>query len=95
MRIALGLLVAVQLLSEWCGGFAQEPANLNANAKAKAMLQYFHSLGARTDKHVVSGQFADFGSGANLGSMKRVRDKTGRWPAILGVDYADLGKGSP
>jgi mannan endo-1,4-beta-mannosidase len=75
-------------------GTAGEPADRNLNARGKAILNYLQSLEARADKRLLSGQFVDFGNRAGLDLMSRVRDKTGHWPAILGVDYADFGKGS-
>ena len=72
---------------------AQEPANPKSNAKTKSALKYFQGLEARTDKRVLSGQFANFGNGANLNLMSQIHDKTGHWPALLGVDYADFSKG--
>jgi len=70
------------------------PANPAVNPKAKAILKYFQGLAARTDKRVVSGQFADFGNGAKTQLMSDIHDQTGHWPALLGVDYADFGRGS-
>ena len=87
-------LLALSLTTAVFVGSAQESANPNANPKAKAILKYFQSLEARTDKRLLSGQFANFGNGANLNLVTRVYEKTGHWPAILGVDYADFSKGS-
>jgi mannan endo-1,4-beta-mannosidase len=70
-----------------------EPANPRANAKAREILGYFQSLSGRSGKHVLSGQFTDFGRRANLQIMTSIHDKTGHWPAILGADYADFGRG--
>jgi mannan endo-1,4-beta-mannosidase len=70
-----------------------DPANPHANAATRAVLKYFQDLSAAPERHVVSGQFSNFGKGANLRSMTNIFDKTGHWPAILGVDYADLGRG--
>jgi mannan endo-1,4-beta-mannosidase len=69
------------------------PANARANAATRAVLQYFQGLTAAPERHVVSGQFSNFGKGANLRSMTNVFEKTGHRPAIFGVDYADLGRG--
>jgi mannan endo-1,4-beta-mannosidase len=71
-----------------------DPANPNANAKTRAALKYFQSLPTRAEKRIVSGQFADFGNGAKLQLLNRIHDQTGHWPAMVGVDYADFGKGS-
>ena len=72
-------------------GIAQEPANPNANDSARAILKYFQSLEPRTGKRLVSGQFSNFGNMANLRLLNEIQRKTGRWPALLGVDYAEAG----
>jgi mannan endo-1,4-beta-mannosidase len=73
---------------------AAQPANPSANAPARAVLNYFHSLAAKTNKQVVSGQFTDFGNSSNLRIMQTIHTNTGHWPALVGVDYADFGRGS-
>jgi mannan endo-1,4-beta-mannosidase len=65
------------------------PANTNANPSAKTVLNYFTSLEPRKDKRLLSGQFSNFGNGANLRLLERIHEKTGHWPALLGIDYAD------
>ena len=74
--------------------FSAEPANPKANAQARAILDYLHGLSARTDKRILSGQFSNFGNGANLRIMEQIHERTGHWPALIGVDYADFGRGS-
>jgi mannan endo-1,4-beta-mannosidase len=73
---------------------AGQPANPNANAASRAILEYFLSLNGRTNGQILSGQFSNFGDGASVRIMERVHEQTGHWPAILGVDYADFGRGS-
>jgi hypothetical protein len=52
-------------------------------------------LSARKEgRRILSGQFSDFGDGANLRIMERIQKRTGRWPGLIGVDYADFGRGS-
>ena len=68
-----------------------DPANPRANAATRAVLHYFQGLSAAPQRRIVSGQFSNFGRGANLRAMTNVFEKTGHWPAIIGVDYADLG----
>jgi mannan endo-1,4-beta-mannosidase len=70
---------------------AQAPANPHANARAIAVLKYFQALDARPDKRIVSGQFSDFGDGADLRLATEIHDRTGHWPALLGADYAGQG----
>ena len=74
---------------------AAEPANPKATPQARRVLEYFHELsGRREGRRMLSGQFSDFGNGANLRIMVRIHEQTGRWPALIGVDYADFGRGS-
>lgn len=73
----------------------QAPANPNVNARARTVLTYFQSLEARPDKRLLSGQFSNFGNRADLNLLTEVHDRTGQWPAILGVDYAGRGGVSP
>ena len=92
MTVWLSMLIAIS------GGSAPapaaEPANPNASAATRAVLQYFYSLNGRTNKHILSGQFSDFGNGAARPIMQQIKEKTGHWPGLLGVDYADFGRGS-
>jgi len=75
--------------------FAAEPANPNTSAPARRILDYFHQLDGRKEgRRILSGQFSDFGNGANLRIMDRIFERTGHWPALIGVDYADFGRGS-
>ncbi len=72
-----------------------EPANPKANARARVVLNYFQELAGRTaGKRILSGQFSDFGNRATLQIMERIHEKTGHWPALIGVDYADFPRGS-
>ena len=73
--------------------FGLEPANPKANIKARAILNYFDSLGSRSAGRLLSGQFVDFGKGSTRRVLDEVHDKAGKWPALMGVDYADFAKG--
>ena len=74
---------------------AAEPANPSARPQVRTILNYFHELSARKEgRRILSGQFSDFGDGANLRIMERIQERTGRWPGLIGVDYADFGRGS-
>ena len=73
---------------------AAEPANEKASAPARKILDYFYSLkNAPGEKRLLTGQFTDFGNGAKLGIMTNILEKTGQWPALMGADYADFGRG--
>ncbi|WP_165231494.1 glycosyl hydrolase [Aquisphaera insulae] len=69
---------------------ASEPANPKANPQARAVLAYFQSLEGRRDRRLVSGQFDGFGPGASLRACTAAHEKTRRWPAMIGLDYADF-----
>jgi mannan endo-1,4-beta-mannosidase len=88
--LALALAVGIGLRLA-----AAEPANPRTNPRARKVLDYLHELSRRTDgRRILSGQFSDFGNGANLRIMERIHEQTGQWPAVLGVDYADFARGS-
>jgi len=70
-----------------------DPANPRANPATRAELAYFQSLSATSERHVISGQFSNFGKGASVRAMTNVFEKTGHWPAIFGADYADFDRG--
>ena len=89
MKNTICLLLAMILVSG-CRT-PQAAANPKSNARAKAILKYVQSLEGRTNKCVMSGQFSNFGQGADLRLVNEIHDQTGHWPAILGVDYAGRG----
>jgi len=62
------------------------PANPNASAETKALLQYLRSLSSRSDKKVLSGQFVARES-AYENDVIGLYNQTGYWPALLGIDY--------
>ena len=72
---------------------ALEPANPKANAQARAILNYLDGLPRRADKRLLSGQFTDAGRTAKLAMCAEVHEKTGHWPAMIGLDFADFPKG--
>ncbi len=72
---------------------AVEPANPATNAQARAVLDYLARLPQRQDQRVLSGQFTSYGSGASARMVEEAHHKTGHWPAMIGLDYADFGSG--
>ena len=94
MKARFTLLICAVFASARGAAPPSVPANPKANAKARALLQYFHGLPARPDRRVVSGQFADVGRDASVALMKAIHDQTGCWPALLGADYGDFVTGS-
>lgn len=77
----------------WGYAAQAEPANPQANSSARAVLKYFQELSDAPQHRIISGQFTDFGKGASLRLMTNIFDKTGHWPGIIGVDYADFARG--
>jgi mannan endo-1,4-beta-mannosidase len=92
MKKIFCVLVAAAVLLSVCHA-SPEPANSNSTARVKAILSYFHTLEPRTEKRLLSGQFSNFGRGANLQLTDQIHQITGRQPAMLGVDYADFSRG--
>ena len=93
MSVPRSCFFVLGLAAALLGASAAEPANPHANLPARAVLDYFHGFAARKEKRVLSGQFTDFGNGANLRLIENIQTQTGHWPALIGVDYADFGKG--
>jgi mannan endo-1,4-beta-mannosidase len=93
MNRILPLPFVVLVLHVGLLAYALEPANPQTNAKARAILNYLEKLPQQTEKRLVSGQFTDFGPGAKLTGCQDAFDKTGHWPAMIGLDYADFRKG--
>ncbi|MGA2616692.1 MAG: glycosyl hydrolase [Thermoguttaceae bacterium] len=89
----LPFIVAMLLLLGSPAAHGLEPANPKANAQARAILNYLEGLPQRADKRLLSGQFTDAGPTAKLAMCAEVHEKTGHWPAMIGLDYADFAKG--
>jgi len=96
MKPILTSLLLCSLLSSGFAASPTDPANPKATASARAILKYFQTLSATppdAGRRVLSGQFTDFGPGANLRLINQIHEQTGHWPALIGVDYADVGRG--
>src|SRR5208282_6140674 len=93
MKIFAPFLHLSILASVALAGPASEPANAKADAGTRALLKYFQGLSSSPARRIVSGQFANFGPSANLRQITAISKKTGHWPAIMGVDYADFRTG--
>jgi mannan endo-1,4-beta-mannosidase len=90
-RVVIGVLAGVMCVS---AAYGVEPANRKSNAQVRRVLEYFHSLSGKGGNGILSGQFTNFGNGSNLKIMEQIHEKTGQWPALMGADYADFGRGS-
>jgi len=95
MKFTLLLLVGGIALNAF-GHPDQPPANPKASPAAQAVLKFIQGLQNRPDKKLLSGQFTDFGTNAGNSAkiFELIQQRTGCYPAILGVDYADWHDGS-
>jgi mannan endo-1,4-beta-mannosidase len=95
MRLVASACLVVFGLAGFSAEPAFAPANPHASPAARRVLAYFQKLAAtNAGPRIISGQFSDFGDGASLAIMDQIHGVTGRWPAMIGVDYADFGRGS-
>jgi mannan endo-1,4-beta-mannosidase len=70
--------------------FPPKTAGERLSPDAQAVLACLKALPDRQDKRVLSGQFAGHCQDAVWGFdhwVRRLHDATGRWPAMIGVDY--------
>ncbi len=91
-RLALILAVFAAIAVTQAQTASPTPANPNANATTRAILNYAYGLTNRTDNRVISGQFGSYGDGTTyntaLQQMQAVYNLTGQWPALTGMDCA-------
>jgi uncharacterized protein (DUF1684 family) len=87
-----GLLVLLAFPTFFGSVQGAEPADPRLNARGRAILDYFHQLQAAPETRLVSGQFCNFGPGARLEAPEKIFKVTGRWPALIAIDYTDFGQ---
>jgi mannan endo-1,4-beta-mannosidase len=66
---------------------AADPADPELNPKGRAILDWFQQLQAAPQLKLVSGQFAGWSGSGNLEELGKIHRATGRWPAVIGLDY--------
>jgi mannan endo-1,4-beta-mannosidase len=93
MRFASPLTLALAVLLPAQPARALDPANPKANARTRAVLNYLEALPHRGEKRLISGQFTNYGSSAKLTDCEDAFRKTGHWPAMIGLDYAEFSTG--
>jgi len=91
---ALRALVAALAVSVGASTQAAGPANANASPRTRAVSDYFQTICNGTETRLLSGQFAGYGRRSGLAIVERIHRTTGKWPALLGVDYVspELGR---
>lgn len=67
-------------------------ADSQLSPRGCAILEYFQQLQASPELRLLSGQFCSFGSDARLEAAEKIFRATGRWPALISVDYTDFGR---
>lgn len=84
-------LLVLPLLAVACrADLSAPPADPQLNARGRAILAYFQQLQASPEPRLVSGQFCSFGPDARPEAADKIFHATGRWPAMISVDYMDF-----
>ena len=66
------------------------PADAQLGPRGRAILGYFQQLQAGSDLRLISGQFCGFGPDVRPDAARKIHETTGRWPAVINVDYMDF-----
>jgi mannan endo-1,4-beta-mannosidase len=69
------------------------PANPHANATTRAVLDLLWSLESRAERRILSGQFTGYWNQFGACMPVEIHEKSGEWPALIGVDYSELERG--
>ncbi len=69
------------------------PADSLLNARGRDVLGYFQELQASPKLKLVSGQFCGWSSSAKIEVLEKIQQATGRWPAVIGLDYCRFENG--
>ncbi len=81
------------LLSSALAADPAAPADAQLNPRGRAILAWFQQLQAAPELRLVSGQFAGWSGTASIGELGRIHEATGRWPAMIGLDYCGWNEG--
>lgn len=87
-RSGVSLLLVAGLLFNI---FVLTPSSLGASAKSHEILNYIASLNAKTSNKVLSGQQIGDAEKGLIGYkqfVERLYQKTGKWVAMIGIDYS-------
>ncbi len=87
-RITLACLCGLlACLASHAAASAPAPADSNLSERGRTILSYFQQLDSSTEFKIVSGQFCSYGPDARMEAPDKIFQATGKWPALLGVDY--------
>src|SRR6478609_9514313 len=92
-RLLLVLLALSLALLPRVFAAAADPADPDLNPKGRAILAYFQQLQASPDLKLVSGQFCGWSGGSDIETLAKIERATGRWPALIGLDYCAWDEG--
>ena len=87
LGLSVLLFLANTALAE---GQPSAPADPQLSDRGRAILAYFQQLQTGSELKIVSGQFCSFGPDARMEAPDKIFQVTGRWPAVVTVDYADF-----
>jgi len=95
LRLPRVLVSIIVLLCAGSGRAAEAgaPADPGLNPRARAILAWFQQLQAAPELKLVSGQFAGWSGRARMDELGQIERATGRWPAMIGLDYCAFVKG--
>lgn len=85
--LALGLVLVARAAP------ATAPADPDLNPKGRAILAYFQQLQAAPELRLVSGQFCGWSAASSIETLAKIERATGRWPAVVGLDYCAWDEG--
>jgi mannan endo-1,4-beta-mannosidase len=93
MRTMIAKIPAACLAALLCLPFAATagptaaPADPLLNDRGRAILGWFQQLQAEPELKLVSGQFCGWSGTAKIEVLGKIQRATGRWPAMIGLDY--------
>jgi mannan endo-1,4-beta-mannosidase len=93
LRFPVMLLATAVVLASARAADPLDPADPALNPKGRAILAWFQQLQAAPDLRLVSGQFAGWSGTASLAELARIETATGKWPAMIGLDYCTFVEG--
>ena len=86
-KIPAGLVALLLLPLASRADPAAAPADPQLNERGRAILGWFQQLQAEPGLKLVSGQFCGWSGTARIEVLGRIHQTTGRWPAMIGLDY--------
>lgn len=92
MRPFHRLLVYFLLFASCLAAAPATPANPAASPQALKILAFIASLEGRHGRHILTGQFLGYATQDSRNLPDKIHAETGCWPALIGVDYADLNR---